>query len=466
MSADPAENLDLLDAPLRRVLDQVCGLIRDAGGRAWLVGGSVRDLALGRAVHDLDIEVFGVAPERLQDCLAADFELDLVGASFGILKLRRWPVDVGLPRREAKIGLGHKGFAVHSDPHLDLPTAAARRDFTINAVYCDPLNGEVADPWHGLADLERRLLRHTSPAFGEDPLRVLRAMQLTARFELTVVPDTTALCRTIAPEGLAGERIWAEWVKLLTLGGRPALGLHFLHECGWLAHFPELDALRGCPQDPVHHPEGDAWVHTLHCLDAFADERKDEAWEDLVVGCAVLCHDLGKATTTLTDADGRLRSLGHEEESVALTETFLGRMTNNRKLLAEVTPLVAEHMRPGQLFQAQASAAAVRRLAGRVGRIDRLVRVARADMFGRPPLPADTFPAGDWLLAQARKLDVLRAPPEPLVRGRHLIALGAVPGPEFKDVLDRVYEAQLAGKITTNEQGVALALKVLRKKRT
>lgn len=466
MSVDPARHLDLLDAPLRGVLDQLCGLVRDAGGRAWLVGGSVRDLALGRVATDLDVEVFGVAADSLQACLAGAFELDLVGRSFGILKLRRWPVDVGLPRRETKTGLGHKGFAVHSDPHLDLPTAAARRDFTLNAVYCDPLTGEVADPWSGLPDLERRLLRHTSSAFSEDPLRVLRAMQLAARFGLKVVPDTVKLCRTITPEGLAGERIWGEWVKLLTLGARPSVGLRFLEDCGWLSRFPELDALRGCAQDPVHHPEGDVWNHTLHCLDAFAAERSGQAWEDLVVGCAVLCHDLGKPATTQTEVGGRLRALGHEAASVALTETFLDRLSGNRKLLAEVTPLVAEHMRPSQLFQAQASPAAIRRLAGRVGRIDRLVRVARADNFGRPPLPAADYPAGDWLLAQAEKLDVLRAPPAPLVLGRHLIALGEAPGPGFKGILAQVYAAQLAGKIVTTEQGIALARKFLRKKRS
>jgi len=232
MNLDPAGNLHLLKPELREVLSRVCGLIAAAGGRAWLVGGSVRDLALGEAVSDLDLEVFGLPADELRACLTAEFELDLVGQSFGILKLRHWPVDVGLPRREAKIGLGHKGFEVHSDPDMSLPDAAARRDFTINAVYLDPLSGEIADPWAGLKDLGNGLLRHTSPAFAEDPLRVLRAMQLAARFELTVAPATIALCRDIAPEDLPGERIWAEWVKLITLGRQPSLGLKFLQESG------------------------------------------------------------------------------------------------------------------------------------------------------------------------------------------------------------------------------------------
>jgi len=460
MPLDPTLDLDRLDPALRDVLTQVCDLVGAAGGRAWLVGGSVRDLALGRSVEDLDLEVFGLAAEPLQACLSGRFALDLVGRSFGILKLRQWPVDVGLPRRETKIGLGHQGFAVHSDPDMSLPAAAARRDFTLNAVYLDPLTGETADPWHGLDDLRRGVLRHTSAAFGEDPLRVLRGMQFAARFDLTVAPDTVEVCRGIDPEGLPSERIWAEWVKLITLGVRPSRGLDFLFAADWLRHFPELDALRGCPQDSRHHPEGDVWTHTLHCLDAFAGERVGDPWEDLVVGCAVLCHDLGKPATTETTDDGRLRALGHEKESVRLTERFLGALTSNRKLLVEVTPLVAEHMRPAQLYRDKASAAAVRRLATRVGRIDRLVRVARADSFGRPPLSSDVFPAGEWLLARAEQLAVLQAPPVPLVQGRDLIALGLAPGVRFQAILDQVYEAQLAGAVTTLAEGVALAREI------
>ncbi|MCB1184099.1 polynucleotide adenylyltransferase [bacterium] len=461
MDLRPERQLDRLAPDLHRVLDDVCRRLAAAGGRAWLVGGTVRDLALGRDTGDLDLEVFGLPADRLQDTLAAAYDLDLVGRAFGILKLRGWPVDVGLPRREAKLGRGHKGFAIDSDPHLDLPTAAARRDFTLNAVYLDPLTGEVADPWQGLDDLDRGLLRHTSPAFGEDPLRVLRGMQLVARFELHAVPETVALCRAVAREGLPGERLWGEWVKLLTLGRRPSLGLEFLRETGWLAHFPELDALRGCPQDPHHHPEGDVWIHTLHALDAFAAERTGDPWEDLVVGCAVLCHDLGKPGHTTREPDGRVRSLGHEQVSVARTESLLGAMTDNRRLLAEVKPLVAEHGHPTQLFRAGASAAAVRRLAARVGRIDRLVRVARADNFGRPPLPADAYPAGDWLLAVAAAHDVIDTAPAPLIQGRHLVALGETPGPRFTPILDEVYAAQLDGDVTDETAALALLKRIL-----
>jgi len=455
-------NLDHLDEELAGVLTRVCQAIAAAGGRAWLVGGVVRDGFLGLASGDLDLEVFGLPATDLRAALEKDFDLNLVGQSFGILKLRGWPIDVGLPRRESKIGLGHKGFEVHSDPDMTLPAAAARRDFTLNAIYHDPLTGEVEDPFGGLDDLAGRRLRHTSSAFGEDPLRVLRGMQLAARFDLEVVPETVEICRGIEPEGLTSERIFGEWTKLIILGQVPSRGLAFLKECGWLRYYPELAALPGVPQDPRWHPEGDVWIHTLHCLDAFAAEKIGHPWEDLVVGMAVLCHDLGKPDTTATDDEGVIRSLGHEKLGVTLTEKFLDRMTQHRKLRVEVKPLVAEHMRPTTLFKAQASDAAIRRLAARVGRIDRLVRVARADVLGRPPLKSKEFPAGDWLLEGAHRLDIENHPPIPLVLGRHLMALGQQPGPAFGEILEKCYEAQLAGKFMTVEAGIRYAEKLLK----
>lgn len=453
-----------LGPALAGAVRDVCEQVRRAGGRAWLVGGTVRDCALGLQPADADLEVFGLEPGRLQELLAAAFPLDLVGRSFGILKLKDWPIDVGVPRRESKSGPGHRGFVVHADPHLPLPAAAARRDFTINAVYLDPLDGEVADPWRGLDDLEAGRLRHTSAAFGEDPLRVLRAMQLASRFALTVEPATVDACRRMTPEGLARERLLGEWEKLLVLGGEPSRGLDLLRDCGWLQYYPELAALPGCPQDPRWHPEGDVWTHTRHCLDAFAAELTGDRREDLVVGLAVLCHDLGKPGTT-ESVDGRVRALGHEDLGAELTTAFLARLTDSAPLVAEVVPLVREHMRPATLHRARASDAAVRRLAARVGRIDRLVRVARADAFGRPPLPATAFPAGDWLLAAARRLAVEAGPPAPLVLGRHLLGLGLEPGPRFGIWLDRCYEAQLAGRFTDEAGGVAYAARLVRRDR-
>lgn len=449
--------LNVPDPRLRAALETICRQIAEAGGRAILVGGTVRDALLGQPAGDLDFEVFGVEPGRLQELLARDFRLDLVGQSFGVLKLRGLAIDVSLPRRESKRGLGHKGFEIHSDPAMSFAEAATRRDFTLNAIGFDPLSGELLDPHGGARDLEARVLRHVSERFSEDPLRVLRAMQLAARFELEVAPQTVALCRTIATEGLARERVFEEWKKLVLLGRRPSLGLRFLQGCGWIHDYPELVALVGCPQDPEWHPEGDVWVHTLHVMDAFAGERLGDDWEDLVVGFGCLCHDLGKPATTTFDPDGRIRSKNHEEVGEAPTRSFLGRLTVQDKLVEEVVPLVREHLKPTALFKAAASAAAVRRLARRVGRIDRLVRVARADHQGRPPLVFDGFPAGAWLLEQAEKLAITDHAPRPIVLGRHLIEMGLTPGPHFGPILEACFEAQLDGEFSELEGGLALA---------
>jgi tRNA nucleotidyltransferase (CCA-adding enzyme) len=444
------------DDRLVRAVRDICALARDDGGRALVVGGAVRDALLDLAVQDVDIEVYGIAPGRLKQMLGGRYRLDLVGEAFGVLKLHGLAVDVSIPRRESKRGLGHKGFEVLSDPTLSFREAASRRDFTINAMGYDPLTEAVLDAYGGRADLEARILRHTSEKFVEDPLRVLRGMQFAARFDLTPAPETVALCATIAmdEEGLARERIFEEWRKLIVAGRTPSRGLAFLEACGWLRFFPELEALVGCPQEPEWHPEGDVWTHTLHCMDAFAREATGDGREDLVVGLAVLCHDLGKPLT-IEVIDGRIRTYGHEQAGVAPTREFLSAMTAESDLIDEVVDLVVDHLKPTQLYDDGAGDAAVRRLAAKVKRIDRLVRVARADHLGRPPRPDDGFPAGDWLIERAHQLGVRDSAPRPIVMGRHLIALGLPPGPTFGVILRQCYDAQVQGTITDEVQGIA-----------
>jgi len=444
----PALQLVVDDPATLEACRDVCRRVRAAGGRAFAVGGCVRDSALGRSSRELDIEVFGIAADLLRQLLGERFGLSEVGRFFEVMKLHRHPIDVALPR---------EGDASPEQ-------AASRRDFTVNSIYLDPLTDEVVDPFDGRGDLERGILRHTSERFAEDPLRVLRGMQLTARFELEVAPETVALCRGLSPDGVARERVFEEWRKLVCDGIRPSIGLAFLRDCGWLQYTPELEALIDCEQDPRWHPEGDVWIHTLHCMDAFAEERIGDAEEDLIVGLAVLCHDLGKPATTAHE-QGRVTSKGHEPLGAELTVEFLKRMTDDRELIDDVPPLVADHLAPSHLYKQKSSHAAVRRLARRVRRIDRLVRVARADHRGRPPKPFDGFPAGDWLLAQARELEVADSVPRPIILGRHLIELGLSPGTGFRPILDACYTAQIEGEFATVEGGLDFARAVIRRSR-
>ena len=456
-------------------VNEVAELVKSAGGRALLVGGCVRDRLLierkgfrfsscsdgdnnwgcgiPSAPKDFDIEVYGLSLEMLQKTLSWKFDLDLVGVSFGVIKLHGHDIDVALPRRETKLGEGHRAFEMEYDPNLPIEEASARRDFTVNAIYMDPLTDEIIDPWNGRVDLEKGILRHVSEHFREDPLRVLRGMQFVARFDLTAAPETIEVCRSMTPEGLAQERLMGEWSKLLLQGKKISKGLNFLRDVGWVKYYPELEALIGCEQAPEWHPEGDVWNHTLCCLDAIDEWRTGE--DDLVVGLAVLCHDFGKPACSKFDpAKGRIRSLGHDEEGVAPTLSFLRRLTNEERLFKEVPPLVRMHMRPFAMWRDKSSDGAIRRLAAKVVRIDRLCRVAAADDAGRPPFPRDPT-SYLWLAEQAKRLEVEAAAPKPIVMGRHLLELGMKPGPEFKRILDRCFEAQLDGVFSDLSSGIS-----------
>ena len=338
----PKDLREKLPANLSSLASELAALISSQGGRLLIVGGTVRDLLVGETPEELDLEVRGLSSNQITSLLPARFRAEEVGKSFGVLKIKGIPVEISLPRTERKNGTGHKGFAVEIDPDLPFEIASERRDFTINALGLDPLNGELLDPHNGQNDLEARILRHVGPAFVEDPLRVLRAMQFIARFDLTPAKETTDLCRCIPIEGLPSERIFEEWKKLILKGRIPSKGLNFLKSSNWLGYFPELESLVGCEQEPEWHPEGDVWTHTLHCMDAFAKDRTGRDWEDLVVGFAVLCHDLGKPSTTVKSEDGRIRSPKHEAKGEEPTHAFLARMTNQADLAEQVVPLVKD----------------------------------------------------------------------------------------------------------------------------
>jgi len=456
-----------IDDPARAgALRRIVRLVRQAGGRAWLVGGSVRDLVLGQQPHDLDIEVFGIAPGTLHALLAEQFSVQFVGKTFGIFKLQEQSIDISVPVGTLEEDPSVPHLLRQADPSMPVDDALARRDFTINAMAWDPDTLEFRDPFQGQDDLRNHVLRHVSSRFSEDPLRVLRGMQLSARFELTAASETMTLCQTLSQDRLPSERLWEEWKKLLLQGHQPSLGLQFLQQCGWLTFYPELAALQGCPQDPIWHPEGDVWIHTLHCLDWFAGERTESEADDLIVGLAVLCHDFGKPATTRIQ-DEHIISRGHESEGTGPTKNFLERLTNQQDIINDVIPLVQCHLRPRALFDTQASDSAIRRLARQVTRIDRLVRVARADHAGRPPKAFDGFPAGDWLLTRAKALAVDRQVPQPLMMGRHLLDLGIPPGPDMGRLLDTCFEAQLDGLFSDTEGGLTfIRAKLAEEKRT
>jgi len=441
---------ETLPSDLRKILADTPEL-----KRAYLVGGCVRDWLLGEPQKDFDIEVFGLDYETLAKALASWGKVDLVGRSFGVIKLTtraRNTYDFSIPRKDSKRGVGHKGFAVTFDPDLKIEEAAARRDFTINAMMYDPRERRLIDPFGGEADLRQKILKHTSAAFPEDPLRVLRGMQFAARFELTPAKETLELSRSIKETyaELAKERVREEWFKWAEKSVKPSRGLEFLAATEWIKHFPELDAMRGVPQDPEWHPEGDVWVHTLHCCDAMAslpEWKASDLETRIVYMLAVLTHDTGKAMTkveALKRGELRIVSPGHEEAGGGLAVAFLEKISAPKTVRERVVPLVVNHMAHFQSI----SDRAVRRLAKRLEpeNIRGLLTLMTADSYGRPPLPRRVPDSVRMIAQKADELSVREEAPEPILLGRHLLEFGFTPGKELGRVLNDAYDAQLAGE--------------------
>jgi tRNA nucleotidyltransferase (CCA-adding enzyme) len=446
--------------------------VRDDGGRALLVGGCVRDELMGRQPKDWDVEIYGVEPARLRLLLDSFGTVNVVGEAFTVYKIGAH-LDVSLPRRERKTGRGHRAFFIEGDPEMAIEEAAARRDFTINAILQDPLTGEIIDLFHGRDDLHSGVLRAVSPrTFSEDSLRVLRAAQFAARFEFRVEPDTVSLCRAIELSDLPGERIWGEMEKLLLRAQRPSIGFGWLHALGVLDQlFPEIKALIDVPQDPEWHPEGDVFVHTRLVVDRAHELIDDLSYEKQVtVMLAALAHDFGKPATT-EFIDGRWRSRGHEEAGVGPTLSFLDKLNihtlDGYDVREQVVALVRDHLKPGEFFKKREEVGdgAFRRLA-RKCELDLLYRVAKADSLGRN---ADWVPrekwydaeAQEWFIERARELEVVTHAPAPILLGRHLLEMGLEPGPRVGEITRAVYEMQLDGRVMMLEEAKEVAKEMM-----
>lgn len=440
--------------------------VRAAGGRALIVGGWVRDRLLGLDSKDIDIEVYGVPPDRLREVLERSDRVNTVGESFTVYKVGA--IDVSLPRTESKTGRGHRGFTVTGDPQLSFAGAFRRRDFTINAIGWDPIADEYIDPYDGRKDLAARRLRVVDPGtFGDDSLRVLRALQFAARFELEVESGTKALCRRVPLDDLPAERVWGELEKLLLQARRPSIGLALGLELGVVEKlFPELQALVGCEQEADWHPEGDVWIHTLMVVDR-ARERIDDLDrpQRITIMLGAVCHDFGKPATTAF-FDGRIRSHNHEEAGVAPANDFLDRLNvhtlDGYDVRRQVIGLVAHHLKPGMWHRVrdEVGDGAFRRLAQKVD-LELLARLAKADCLGRTG--EFDCSAMDWFLDRARALGVEHRPPEPILKGRHLLALGLEPGPRIGEIIRLVYERQLDGEVTSEEDAIAAARQILQR---
>ena len=371
---------------------QVARRAESRGGRAYVVGGCVRDHLLGLPPKDIDLEIHGV--EDLEALVEGLGSVNAVGRSFGVLKVARDGVelDVSLPRRDSKVGPGHRGIAVQGDPHMGLDEAVRRRDLTVNALLYDPLTDQVIDLVGGRADLDAKLLREVdADTFREDPLRALRAVQFASRFGFHLAPSLEALCRDMPLDELPPERIRGELDKLLFKSPRPSHGLALLAALGLAA--------KVLPR----------WQQT-----AAVDAAVDRAERSRFVAYGALLHALGPADRL--DCLDRLRLFekpihrARLEQALALADTDAATL----RALADDQPV-------------------------------RPVLSLRAAVSGTDL---------DGLHQAARDAGVLEGPLPRLVDGAALRRLGVAPGPDMGALLDRVRTEQHAGRLTTPQDAL------------
>ncbi|MEN0064968.1 MAG: hypothetical protein AAGA48_22675 [Myxococcota bacterium] len=396
-------------------LHRLSDAVRDAGGRAYVVGGGIRDHVLGHPVKDWDVEVFGLPVDTLLARLRKLGRVNAVGKAFGVLKWRPRhaqhdaEIDVSIPRRDSKTGPGHRGISVEGDPDMTIEEAARRRDLTINALMYDIADGRIVDPYGGLDDLEARVLRAVDDTtFLEDPLRALRVVQFASRLAFSVDAALVDLCRIAALDELPAERIAGEWGKLL-LKGRPSVGFAVARQTQVLARvFPEIAS---------HDAD--------RVLDALANHARASAEDEGTAWALMLAGWF--AGTTETTAVATLDRLWMYT---------LGRVPVRDRVLAVL-----------QALDAPVSTDAELRWASTRAQVWTLLHVQQAF--------TETDRSEAW--QRADHLGVLHEKPRPLLQGRDLKELGMAPGPKMGELIREVYALQLDGIITTAEAARAEA---------
>ena len=433
-----------------KILEEILIDIQSIGALPILIGGCVRDTLLQIPSKDYDIEIYNIdSLEIIEKSLQKFGNVKEVGKSFGVLILSvdGYDFDFALARTEKKVDSGHKGFEVTTNANLTFKEASLRRDFTINSIGYNFFTKEFLDPNNGIKDLKNRILRHIKDeTFIEDPLRVYRAVQFIARFDLKCDKKTFELCSLMVKNNdldeLPKERVFEEFKKLLLKSKKPSIGFEFLKDLGALKYFPELEALVGCEQDKHYHPEGDVWIHTLMTLDEMVKYKTNDEYNDLYLFYALLCHDLGKPFCT-KEINGRITSHRHEALGVEPTVNFLNRITNEKKFCEKIVPLVKNHLAPFQLYKAESSLKAVKRLSLKCN-IEDLCIVCIADCKGRTIPDKDKCDkAIEWVLNKAREMNISKEGLKPFVQGRDLINLGIKPSKEFKDILEYALNLQI-----------------------
>ena len=435
-------------------------MVSRKGGRTFYVGGFVRDKILGIENKDMDIEVHGVKPETLYEILCDVGEPLSYGSSFGVYSLQGYDIDIAMPRKEHATGKGHRDFEVFVDPFIGTAEAARRRDFTMNAIMEDVLTGENVDPFGGMQDLKKGIIRHIDPdTFVEDPLRVLRGAQFASRFGFIVADETSELFRSMDLSALSRERVEGELKKALLKGSKPSVFFEVLRSVGGLdIWFPEVKALIGLEQDPKFHPEGDVWTHTMEVLDRAAEYR-NKTKNPYAFMLLALTHDFGKVVTTET-VNGRIHAYNHETEGLPVIETFLRRITNESEVISYVLNMVPLHMKPNVAAASKSAVKVTNRMFDRACEPEDLIYFAMSD---KPVMSGDTPFTGDPEFLFERYEVYKETMAKPHVTGSDLIEAGLEPGKYFSDTLAYAHKLRLAG--IEKESALKQTLSYARKKK-
>ena len=413
--------------------------IKEKGGRVFYVGGYVRDSLLNIKTKDIDIEVHNISYDDLIDTISELGEVVEHGSNFGILSLKKHNLDIALPRKEFNTGRGHKDFKIYTDPFIGTYKAAKRRDFTINALMKDVLTGEIIDHFNGLQDLENKIIRHIDDdSFVEDPLRVLRACQFASRFNFKIADETINLCSKMDISSLSKERIEEELKKALLLSNKPSIFFDYLRQMKQLDFwFKEINDLIDVKQDPIYHPEGDVYTHTMIVLNE-ASKYLNEVSNPYSFMLLALCHDLGKTVSSFED-NGRIHAYNHENSGVEIASKLLKRFSNNKNVKKYITNMIKLHMKPNVCFRNNAKEKTTNAMFDEAITPIDLIYFAMCDHISNETI--DT--RKQFLFERLNIYNELMKKPE--VTGDDLIKAGLIPDKRFKETLEFAHKLHLSG---------------------
>lgn len=438
---------------------KIASLVAEKSGRAYFVGGYVRDYVRGVENKDIDMEIHGLNKKELEEILDSVGTRTEYGKSFGIYGIKGFNIDIAMPRTEKRTGTGHRDFDIEVNPFIGTKKAAERRDFTINSLMQDVLTGEILDYFGGLSDIENKTIRHTNPAkFSEDPLRVLRAAQFCARFNYNVATETTELCSKIKLSDLSAERVNEELKKALLKSDKPSRFFEFLKSANKLDEwFVELKNLIDVKQNPAFHPEGDVWTHTMITLDSCVKFRKhsENPYGFMLLA---LCHDMGKAVCT-SEKNGVIHSYKHEFYGLDIAEKFLRRLTNEKDLIKYVLIMTENHMKPFVLSMNNSSVKSSNKMFDSVISGTDIINFSLADNSGKEGT-LEYSKCNEFLFDRLKIYNEIMARPH--VTGADLVSLGITPGRNFREILNFTHKLRLAGieKETALKEAVSYSKKL------